>query len=363
MLQRSRAVFARPMLAKRNSPPHFHLNNILSNTTQRKCLSIQHLDSQRDGRERVVILGSGWAGYTLSRRLDPRRYQVVVVSPRSYFVFTPLLAGTSVGTLEYRVVMEQVRSPRSKVEFFQGWADDVDFDRRTLTVEEAIDDDLQNHGLPQESNAEANSTDDNHQQQQLQSQTKGATFDLSWDKLIISVGCYSQTFSTPGVRENAFFLKDVGDARQIRTRLLNCFEKAALPTTAESVKRQLLNFAVVGGGPTGIEWAAELHDLIHEDMAKLYPDLIQYTKITVYDVSPTVLPMFDQVRISKMQHFTRYILIIYPRNYLHMPSLSFNARESLSRPVITSKSFAKAFQNILKIQVGTHQVSLPTPSN
>lgn len=71
------------------------------------------------------------------------------------------------------------------------------------------------------------------------------------------------------------------------------FETAVLPTTSETMKRQLLNFAVVGGGPTGIEWSAELHDIIREDMAKLYPELIKYYKITVYDVSSQVLGMFD----------------------------------------------------------------------
>jgi len=59
-------------------------------------------------------------------------------------------------------------------------------------------------------------------------------------------------------------------------------------------RRKLLHFAIVGGGPTGIEYAAELHDLIYEDLAKLYPQLIQFVKISVYDVAPKVLPMFDQ---------------------------------------------------------------------
>jgi len=51
---------------------------------------------------------------------------------------------------------------------------------------------------------------------------KGEMFDMSWDKLCIAVGCYSQTFGTPGVKENAYFLKDVGDARKIRNRMLAC---------------------------------------------------------------------------------------------------------------------------------------------
>lgn len=56
---------------------------------QKRNISISQLDAQKDNRERVVILGSGWAGYTLSMELNPKKYQVVVVSPRSYFVFTP----------------------------------------------------------------------------------------------------------------------------------------------------------------------------------------------------------------------------------------------------------------------------------
>jgi NADH dehydrogenase len=123
---------------------------------------------------------------------------------------------------------------------------------------------------------------------------KGKLFDLPYDKLVIAVGCYSQTFGTPGVRENALFLKDVGDARKIRNRLLACFEMAAQPTTSEEMRQCLLNFAIVGGGPTGIEFSAELHDFITQDLSKIYPELIKFVKITVYDVAPKVLSMFDE---------------------------------------------------------------------
>jgi NADH dehydrogenase FAD-containing subunit len=90
------------------------------------------------------------------------------------------------------------------------------------------------------------------------------------------------------------FLKDVGDARKIRNRLLACFESAALPTTTDEQRRQLLSFAIVGGGPTGIEFSAELHDIITEDLSRVYPELIPFHKITVYDVAAKVLPMFDE---------------------------------------------------------------------
>jgi NADH dehydrogenase FAD-containing subunit len=68
-----------------------------------------------------------------------KKFQAVVVSPRSYFAFTPLLASTAVGTLEFRTALEPVRSRRTKVDFFQGWADDVDFKNKTITIEEAVD--------------------------------------------------------------------------------------------------------------------------------------------------------------------------------------------------------------------------------
>jgi NADH dehydrogenase len=252
----------------------------------------------------VVVLGSGWGGYSFARGLDKSKYQVLVVSPRSYFVFTPLLASTSVGTLEFRTALEPVRSRRTKVQFFQAWADTVDFGTKTLSIEEAVGDPWQGRALV--TDRKANESPSQREQERKAETKKGELFDVNWDKLVIAVGCYNQTFDTKGVKENAWFLKDVGDARRIRNRLLTCFETAALPTTSDEMKKQLLHFAVVGGGPTGIEFSAEMHDLINEDMKRIYPDLIKFAKITVYDVAPTVLSMFDE-KLSKyaMDHFKR----------------------------------------------------------
>ncbi|RYN45574.1 hypothetical protein AA0114_g8980 [Alternaria tenuissima] len=271
---------------------------------QRRGITIDKLDEGRGNRERVVILGSGWAGFTVARSLDASKFQTLVVSPRSYFAFTPLLASTAVGTLEFRTALEPVRSRRTKVEFFQGWADDVDFKNRTITIEEAVDDPKQ--GVALTTDRHAGETKEEREVERKKEAKVGKLFDVQYDKLIVTVGCYSQTFGTPGVKEHAFFLKDVGDARRIRNRILACFEGAALPTTSVEMKKQLLNFAVVGGGPTGIEFSAELHDLINEDMKKLYPELIQYHKITVYDVAEKVLPMFDKKLAGyAMQKFKR----------------------------------------------------------
>ncbi|KAL9042058.1 MAG: hypothetical protein Q9180_000865 [Flavoplaca navasiana] len=123
---------------------------------------------------------------------------------------------------------------------------------------------------------------------------KGQRWDVGYNKLVISVGCYVQTFGTKGVKEHAYFLKDIGDARRIRKRILELFEIASLPTTSHEMKKKLLRFAVVGGGPTGMEFAAEMSDLVRVDLRKIYPDLVGRVEIIVFDVAPRVLSMFDK---------------------------------------------------------------------
>ncbi|KAK0623399.1 pyridine nucleotide-disulfide oxidoreductase-domain-containing protein [Immersiella caudata] len=265
-------------------------------------------------KERVVILGSGWAGYAFANTLDPAKYERIVVSPRSHFVFTPLLASTAVGTLEFRSVLEPVRR-LSGVNFYQGWADDIDFVRKTVRAEANTADDLASKTIVLPAGG------GNYPKQPG---IKGEVFDVSYDKVVIACGSFSQTFGVDGVREHAHFLRDIGDSRRIRLRVLSLFEQCAHQRTDHNAsaaqdtesrraghltnedRRSLLHFAVVGGGPTGIEFAAELHDLIYEDLARIYPDLIQFVRITVYDIAPKVLPMFDKA-LSKYatDHFAR----------------------------------------------------------
>jgi NADH dehydrogenase FAD-containing subunit len=234
-------------------------------------------------KEKVVILGSGWAGYAFARTLSPAKYERVVISPRSYFVFTPLLASTSVGTLEFRAALEPVRRLGLDA-FHQGWADDIDFGRKVIRVETNTRDELSSSTVVgnRPTGTGAGGVE------------KGEMVDVPYDKLIIAVGAYSQTFGIEGVKEHANFLRDIGDARKIRLRVLQLFEKAFCLTSTDADRRKLLHFAIVGGGPTGIEFAAELHDLVHDDLAKLYPELMPFVSITVYDIAPKVLPMFDR---------------------------------------------------------------------
>ncbi|EIM87464.1 FAD/NAD-P-binding domain-containing protein [Stereum hirsutum FP-91666 SS1] len=233
-------------------------------------------------KQNLVILGSGWGGYEVLRKVDKKRWNVTLISPTNYFNFTPLLASCSVGTLEFRCAIEPVRRYSPSARIYEAWCDKVDFKRKTVQCMPATPPLAFEH----KSAPKADPTLTTYP-------GTGTPFDIKYDRLVIAVGCYSQTFGIPGVKEHAHFLKDVKDARMIRTRILECFEQANQPILTDVQRRNLLHFAIVGGGPTGVEFAAELHDLLHTDIAKHYPNLARFAKISLYDVAPNILGSFD----------------------------------------------------------------------
>lgn len=81
------------------------------------------------------------------------------------------------------------------------------------------------------------------------------------------------------------------DAQRIRQTVIDCFERASLPNLSEEEKKRTLHFVIVGGGPTGVEFAAELHDFAVEDLAGLYPSLKDYVKITLLEAGDNILNM------------------------------------------------------------------------
>jgi NADH:ubiquinone reductase (non-electrogenic) len=105
------------------------------------------------------------------------------------------------------------------------------------------------------------------------------------------VGAQPNTFNTPGVEEYCHFLKEIEDAERIRESIVDFFELAALPFLSDDERRTLLQFVIIGGGPTGVEFAAELHDLIYEDLCKLYPNLIPFVNIVVVQSGDHILNM------------------------------------------------------------------------
>jgi hypothetical protein len=87
-------------------------------------------------KPRVIILGSGWAGYTLASRLSKSHYDVRVISPANHFLFTPLLPSTAVGTLEFRAIQEPVRTIRGLGQYYMAKGREIDLERKVVMCED-----------------------------------------------------------------------------------------------------------------------------------------------------------------------------------------------------------------------------------
>jgi NADH:ubiquinone reductase (non-electrogenic) len=227
------------------------------------------------GLPRLVVLGSGFAAFSLLRNVDYRRYDITVVSPRNHFLFSPLLPSTTVGTIEFRSIIEPIRSlmNRGHISFYQGVCTAIDPDTQTITGEGVFDNE---------------------------------PFLLNYHRLVISVGAINKTFGVPGVAEHGLFLKELADARAIRQRIIECLERASMPLTDEVERNRLLHFVVVGGGPTGVEFAAELHDFLEQDLRQWFPEQSRQVQITILEASTTLLNSFDaSLSAYTMKRFKR----------------------------------------------------------
>jgi len=212
-------------------------------------------------KEKLVLLGTGWGSYSVLQHIDKQLYDVTVVSPRNHFLFTPLLNSTTVGTLEFRSIIESIHQRKHK---------DTDFHL-----------------------AEAVSLDPINKILSCSTELDKMEYNISYDKLVIGVGSTSNTFGIPGVEQNAFFLKEIKDARAIRSRIISNLETSMLPRLSEVKRNKLLHFVIVGGGPTGIEFGAELYDFITEDVSKLFPHIKDKVHVTLVE-GQSILPSFDK---------------------------------------------------------------------
>ncbi|KAL2547835.1 External alternative NAD(P)H-ubiquinone oxidoreductase B1 [Forsythia ovata] len=243
--------------------------------------TVEH-NQKEPQKKRVVVLGTGWAATSFLKDLDAKSYDVKVVSPRNYFAFTPLLPSVTCGTVEARSIVEPVRNIIKKrsgqIQFWEAECLKIDTADKKVFCRSSVDENLAGNDK----------------------------FSLDYDYLVIAVGAQINTFNTPGVLEHCYFLKEVEDALRIRRAVIDCFEKSVLPELTEEERKTNLHFVIVGGGPTGIEFAAELHDFIHEDLVKVYPLVKDLVKITVIQSGDHILNMFDE-RISSFaeQKFQR----------------------------------------------------------
>ena len=90
------------------------------------------------------------------------------------------------------------------------------------------------------------------------------------------------------MREHSCFLKEVGDAQSIRKRIMDCCETATFKDQSAEERKRLLHMVVVGGGPTGVEFAGELADFFRHDLRKWMPEISDDFKVTLIEALPNV---------------------------------------------------------------------------
>ncbi|GMP72629.1 hypothetical protein CsSME_00030583 [Camellia sinensis var. sinensis] len=253
-----------------------------------ECETVKYptLAATRPGEKpRVVVLGTGWAACRFLKGLDTKLYDVVCISPRNHMVFTPLLASTCVGTLEFRSVAEPVghiqpalaKDPNSY--FYLASCNGIDTDKHEVYCETVVND-----GLPSEP----------------------YRFKVAYDKLVIAAGAEPLTFGIKGVKEHAFFLREVNHAQEIRKKLLLNLMLSENPGISEEEKECLLHCVVIGGGPTGVEFSGELSDFITRDVSDQYAHVKNYIRVTLIEANE-ILSSFDVgLRQYATKHLTKY---------------------------------------------------------
>ncbi|CAF1323619.1 unnamed protein product [Rotaria sordida] len=230
-------------------------------------------------KPRIVVLGTGWGAVPFLKHIDSQKYEVVCVSPRNYFLMTPLLPSVSVGTVETRTVIEAIRTligPRIK--YVEAHCVDIDPKLKIITCNTdekgtvSRGDDIKTIVVQskRESGASSRIIKD--------SARTRPQFDMKYDILIVAIGSSTNTFNIPGVEEHAHFLKEILDARRIRSAISDAFESAMTPTQTEEERKRLLHFIVVGGGPTGVEFAAELIE-INNNVLRLSVEILDARRI------------------------------------------------------------------------------------
>jgi len=209
-------------------------------------------------RPHVVIIGAGFGGVKAAKAFAGKAVDVTIIDRNNYHLFQPLLYQVSTAVLSEEEIAYPIRAffrKHKNVDFFLG--DVVDFDLEAKTV----------------------ITD------------QGA---VSYDYLIVAAGATTNYFGMESVEKNSFAMKTLADSVKIRNHILNIFEQADKETDAAK-RKELLTFVCVGGGPTGVEEAGALSELIYSVMQQEYHNMdFSEVDIKLIEATDRVLPMMPE---------------------------------------------------------------------
>src|SRR4051794_15053068 len=208
------------------------------------------------GRQRVLILGGGFAGLGAARKLKDADVDVVLVDRHDYHTFQPLLYQLATDLLETTMVAHPLR--------------DLFHDQPNLRVHQATV-----AGIDPAA-------------REVRFDEMGA---IAYDHLVLALGAKVNFFGVEGADEHAFPLYTLPDAVRLKEHILGRWEAA--DRDPDLVEDGALNVVVVGGGPTGIESVGALSELYRSEFAKDYPDLPQdRIRLVLVEAGPEVFSMF-----------------------------------------------------------------------
>lgn len=191
-------------------------------------------------RKRVAIIGMGFGGVRAARSLASSNLDVLLIDRNNYHLFQPLLYQVASAGLEQESIAYSIRAmTRSwpNVRFQLSEVSSIDLDQRLIQTN---------------------------------------TGEVGYDYLVLGAGSTTNFFGLTTVQQHAFDLKALADAEVLRNQILYCFEQAVVePDPAR--RRALMTFVIVGGGPTGVEFAGALIELVTYVLAKDYPELGTHT--------------------------------------------------------------------------------------
>jgi NADH dehydrogenase len=212
-------------------------------------------------KQRIVILGAGFAGiYThlsLVKNLANKDAEILIINKTNYFLFTPMLHEVATGGLGSRHVVESVRNIiyKSCADLIVAQVEKVDLEKNIVFTDRGR---------------------------------------VEFDYLVIALGATTNFYGIPGAEENCLVLKNLAQAIELRDTFISNFEEASSVANKEE-RQKMLSFAVIGGGPTGVELVAEMADLFFDTFKKYYKGHICKDDISLYLVNrgPELAPMFD----------------------------------------------------------------------
>lgn len=187
-------------------------------------------------KPRVVIIGGGFAGIALAKKLRNKNVQVVLLDKHNYHTFQPLLYQVATGGLEAGSIAYPIRKVIQEYK---------DFYFRMTSVKEI----------------------DTSEQKVI-----SEIGDLHYDYLVIATGSKTNYFGNKEIERNSMSMKTIPQSLNIRSLILENFEQAVL-LKDETERNLLINFVLVGAGPTGVELAGALAEMKKAILQKEYPDL------------------------------------------------------------------------------------------